>query len=295
MRLERNFRSLPADAGPGQHCPAGRHLGSHCRPTGPAAGEPAEGGALLRPGREAGASPMPCWLPSEAGRGLRDQAVLMRAARHSHVLEVELTAASRCLRQVRRVEVPRNRAHEGLPGRLRTVANPRDEISWFRLLRLHHDIGRAGRAGAAAAVGGQATSRVRERGDRTGRPRVDAAVHAGWVTAAGRAAIQSSPSRPGVPPVAAPAGPGPVPRLASGPRTTSTARRFGRQPDLAAFVAEVTLDPAAASRTTPSRLRWTTTTSCCPPSTPPRAWNGRPCISLHVVDGAFPSDMALDR
>ncbi len=79
----------------------------------------------------------------EAGGRLRDQAVLMRAAHHSDLLEIELTA--------RRVPFVKfgglkflEAAHvkDFLAG-LRLLDNPADEIAWFRLLRLHDGIGPA--------------------------------------------------------------------------------------------------------------------------------------------------------
>ena len=74
---------------------------------------------------------------------LRDQAVLMRAAHHSDLLEIELTA--------RRVPFVKygglkflEAAHvkDFLAG-LRLLDNRADEIAWFRLLRLHDGIGPA--------------------------------------------------------------------------------------------------------------------------------------------------------
>ncbi len=79
----------------------------------------------------------------EDGRSLRDQAVLMRAAHHSDLLEVELTS--------RRVPFVKygglkflEAAHvKDFLAALRVLDNPRDELAWFRLFRLHDRVGPA--------------------------------------------------------------------------------------------------------------------------------------------------------
>jgi DNA helicase-2/ATP-dependent DNA helicase PcrA len=79
----------------------------------------------------------------EQGRPLKSQAVLMRAAHHSDLLEVELTA--------RRVPFVKygglkflEAAHvKDFIAAVRLLDNPLDEIAWFRLLRLHDGIGPA--------------------------------------------------------------------------------------------------------------------------------------------------------
>ena len=66
---------------------------------------------------------------AEDGRPLRDQAVLMRAGHHSDLLEVELTARRRAVRQVRRAEVPGSRARQGLRRRVAAAGQPRSTRS----------------------------------------------------------------------------------------------------------------------------------------------------------------------
>jgi len=77
----------------------------------------------------------------EAGLRLQDQAVLVRAAHHSDVLELELTA-----RRIPFVKYGGLRFTEAAHVKdflaaARVVANPADDIAWFRLLRLHEGIG----------------------------------------------------------------------------------------------------------------------------------------------------------
>src|SRR5258708_13416455 len=72
---------------------------------------------------------------------LRDQAVLVRSAHHSDVLEIELSA-----RGIPYVKYGGLRFTEAAHVRdflaaLRVITNPADDIAWFRLLRLPDGIG----------------------------------------------------------------------------------------------------------------------------------------------------------
>ncbi len=79
----------------------------------------------------------------EAGAELRDQAVLVRSGHHSDVLEVELS--------VRRIPFIKygglrltEAAHvKDFLSAARVVANPADDVAWFRVLRLHDGVGPA--------------------------------------------------------------------------------------------------------------------------------------------------------
>ncbi len=77
----------------------------------------------------------------EDGAALRDQAVLVRAAHHSDILEIELSA-----RKIPYVKFGGLRftdtAHvKDFLATARILANPADDLAWFRLLRLHEGIG----------------------------------------------------------------------------------------------------------------------------------------------------------
>ena len=77
----------------------------------------------------------------EDGAALRDQAVLVRAAHHSDILEIELGA-----RKIPYVKFGGLRftdtAHvKDFLATARVLANPADDLAWFRLLRLHEGIG----------------------------------------------------------------------------------------------------------------------------------------------------------
>src|SRR5579864_3447612 len=77
----------------------------------------------------------------EDGGALRDQAVLVRAGHHSDILEIELSA-----RKIPYVKFGGLRftdtAHDrDFLAAARILANPADDLAWFRLLRLHDGIG----------------------------------------------------------------------------------------------------------------------------------------------------------
>ena len=79
----------------------------------------------------------------EDGAALRDQAVLVRAAHHSDLAEIELSA-----RKIPYVKFGGLRftdtAHvKDFLAAARILVNPADELAWFRLLRLHEGIGPA--------------------------------------------------------------------------------------------------------------------------------------------------------
>ena len=80
---------------------------------------------------------------NEQGTRLRDQAILVRAAHHSDLIELELTARRVPYRKyggLRFVEA----AHvKDYVAAVRLLDNPSDDIAWFRLLRMHEGIGPA--------------------------------------------------------------------------------------------------------------------------------------------------------
>ena len=109
----------------------------------------------------------------EAGAELRDQAVLVRAAHHSDVLEVELSARGIPFVKYGGLRFTEAAHVKDFLAAARVVANPADDIAWFRVLRLHEGIGpvharrmidalRLAEAGPARAAG------------RTRRPRIPA-------------------------------------------------------------------------------------------------------------------------
>ena len=91
----------------------------------------------------------------EAGADLREQAVLVRAAHHSDVLEVELTARGIPFVKYGGLRFTEAAHVKDFLAAARVVANPADDIAWFRLLRLHEGIGpvHAGRVLDALRLG----------------------------------------------------------------------------------------------------------------------------------------------
>ena len=91
----------------------------------------------------------------EAGVDLRDQAVLMRAAGHSSVLEVELSVRGIPFIKYGGLRFTEAAHVKDFLAAARVVANPADDIAWFRVLRLHEGVGpvHAGRVVDALRLG----------------------------------------------------------------------------------------------------------------------------------------------
>jgi DNA helicase II / ATP-dependent DNA helicase PcrA len=77
----------------------------------------------------------------EAGTDLRGQAVLVRAAHHSDVLEIELAARSIPYVKYGGLRFTEAAHVKDFLAAARVVANPADDLAWFRLLRLHEGVG----------------------------------------------------------------------------------------------------------------------------------------------------------
>lgn len=233
----------------------------------------------------------------ESGRKLASQAVLMRAGHHSDLLEVELTA--------RRVPFVKygglkflEAAHikDFLAG-LRLLDNPADEIAWFRLLRLHDGIGPArARQLLTALRPGDGNSQDRHADTIASAPaasRVKLGATLGGIAAA-RGERQIADRAAGVVAMLRPLlirrYPDHEPRLADLDRLLDAA---AAAPSLAEYVAELTLDPPASTSELagPPHLDEDFLTLSTVHSAKGLEWESVHVIGL--VDGAFPSDMAL--
>jgi DNA helicase-2/ATP-dependent DNA helicase PcrA len=234
----------------------------------------------------------------EQGMALREQAVLVRAAHHSDLIELELTARRVPFKKyggLRFVEA----AHvKDFVAGLRVLENPADDLAWFRLLRLHDDIGpararhllgilgpRAGGAGAEdwAEVVAAAPARTRLELERTfeGLRRARQLAATADKVEAVRAVV-----RPLVLASYADA----ATRAEDLERLAAAAAAVG---DLGAWVAEITLDPPASTgdRAGPPHLDEDYVVISTVHSAKGLEWTA---VHLpHLVDGAFPSDMAL--
>ncbi len=233
----------------------------------------------------------------EDGAALRDQAVLVRAAHHSDILEIELSA-----RKIPYVKFGGLRftdtAHvKDFLAAARVLANPADDLAWFRLLRLHEGIGPAHARRVLVAL--------------TAGPDGPAS---GWQQSGWQQAIDAAPAR-SRPALAATLGRladaagDPVEALlaildplirARYPDATVRITDLERLADAAAAqsslhdaLAELTLDPpvSASDLAGPPRLDEDYLTISTIHAAKGLEW---PIVHLsHLVDGALPSDMAL--
>ncbi|HMH38156.1 MAG TPA: ATP-dependent helicase, partial [Streptosporangiaceae bacterium] len=238
----------------------------------------------------------------EDGAALRDQAVLVRAAHHSDMLEIELSA-----RKVPYVKFGGLRftdtAHvKDFVAAARIIVNPADELAWFRLLRLHEGIGPAharrildaldpggdtGPPDAWAPAVEAAPARSRRALAATLGRLADAAQHiAGGQIAGGQAtavlALLDPLIRARYPDATA--------RISDLQRLADAA---AAQPSLHDVLAELTLDPPVSSSDLagPPRLDEDYLTISTIHAAKGLEW---PIVHLpHLVDGALPSDMAL--
>ncbi len=254
----------------------------------------------------------------EDGAALRDQAVLVRAAHHSDMLEIELSA-----RKVPYVKFGGLRftdtAHvKDFLAAARILVNPADELAWFRLLRLHEGIGPAharrvldaldpgGAAGppdawASAVEAAPARSR-RALAVTLGRL-ADAAqpewpaqkiagqqIEAQQVAAQQVAAAQATAVLALLDPLIRARYPDATARISDLQRLADAA---AAQPSLHDVLAELTLDPPVSSSDLagPPRLDEDYLTISTIHAAKGLEW---PIVHLpHLVDGALPSDMAL--
>ena len=233
----------------------------------------------------------------EAGADLRDQAVLMRAATHSDVLEIELS--------VRRIPFIKyggirftEAAHvKDFMAAARVVTNPADDLAWFRLLRLHEGIGpvHARRFIGALGLGDpQLWEHWKDAVDvLPARARGAVAdTMSGLADAAGRERTVDRAVGGGTPGVA------PKPERnthAGGPHAPQQRRggAAGTRPSLHDALVELALDPPVSSSDLagPPRLDDDYLILSTIHSAKGLEW---PVVHLlQLVDGAVPSDMAL--
>jgi DNA helicase-2/ATP-dependent DNA helicase PcrA len=89
----------------------------------------------------------------ERGTLLHEQAVLFRAGHHSDVLEVELTRRNIPFVKYGGLKFLESAHVKDALAVLRIADNPRDEVSWFRVLQLLDHVGPAGARRVMAAIG----------------------------------------------------------------------------------------------------------------------------------------------
>jgi DNA helicase-2/ATP-dependent DNA helicase PcrA len=234
----------------------------------------------------------------EDGAALRDQAVLVRASHHSDILEIELNA-----RRIPYVKFGGLRftdtAHvRDFLATARILANPADDLAWFRLLRLHDGIG-PGHARRVLAVvdPGQELSpedwpNAAAVAPARSRPALTATLGALAAAAALRAegAAQAEAIVTMLDPLIRARYPDATARLADLRRLADAA---AGQPSLQDALADLTLDPPVSSSDLagPPRLDEDYLIISTIHAAKGLEW---PIVHVpHLVDGALPSDMAL--
>jgi DNA helicase II / ATP-dependent DNA helicase PcrA len=245
---------------------------------------------------------------AEDGAALRDQAVLVRAAHHSDILEIELSA-----RKIPYVKFGGLRftdtAHvRDFLAAARILANPADDLAWFRLLRLHDGIGPGHARRVLAIVDPGAPGqdlpvedwpKAAEAAPARSRPALAATLRA-LAAAAAPGALADAAGRPAsaqaeaivtiLDPLLRARYPDAPARLADLRRLADAA---AGHPSLQDALAELTLDPpvSGSDLAGPPRLDEDYLTISTIHAAKGLEW---PVVHVpHLVDGALPSDMAL--
>ena len=233
----------------------------------------------------------------EDGLRLADQAVLVRAAHHSDLIELELTARRVPYRKyggLRFVDAAHLKDFVAV-GRL--LDNPSDDVAWLRLLRLHAGVGPARARRLLDLLPPRSPDGVDD------WPEVVAAAPAAARVALSATlsglldarAVTSAPERTErllaiVRPLVAEHYTSSAPRLSDLDRLAAAA---AVSEDLGAWIAAITLDPpiSSADLAGPPRLDEDYVVVSTVHAAKGLEW--RAVHLVHLVEGAFPVDMAL--
>ena len=234
----------------------------------------------------------------EDGGALRDQAVLVRAGHHSDILEIELSA-----RKIPYVKFGGLRftdtAHvRDFLAAARILANPADDLAWFRLLRLHDGIGPVHARNVLACLDLEGSGSSGADGWQQAAEAAPPRSRAALTTTLGRlAAAAGSPAASQAVAVLAVLDPLIRARYADAAVRIADLQRLAdaaaAQPSLHDALAELTIDPpvSASDLAGPPRLDEDYLTISTIHAAKGLEW---PIVHLpHLVDGALPSDMAL--
>src|SRR5690242_4612696 len=289
VRLDRNYRSRPGILG----------LANVVRPSAPGldlrlTGERGAGSAplLVRCHDEATQAREVCTRvldAHEGGTALRDQAVLVRAAHHSDLLEIELTARKIPFVKFGGLRFTDTAHVKDFVAAARILVNPADDLAWFRLLRLHEGIGPAHARRVLDLGPGADRARAVEAAPARSRRALAATLDA-LADAAAQASGQAESLLVLLEPLIRGRYPDAAPRLADLRRLADAA---AAQPSLQDALAELALDPpvSASDLAGPPRLDEDYLTISTIHAAKGLEW---PVVHLpHLVDGALPSDMAL--
>jgi DNA helicase-2/ATP-dependent DNA helicase PcrA len=233
----------------------------------------------------------------DQGMRLRDQAVLVRAAHHSDLIELELTARRVPYRKyggLRFVEA----AHvKDFAAAVRLLDNPADELAWFRLLRMHDGIGPARGRMLLALVAPRSGTSAYEWGEVVAAAPARSRVALSQTLQGLDAARKQTGTPARVTAIFRVLRPLVLSRYSEGlARVEDLDRLSGAaaaMDDLSAWLAEITLDPPVATGDLagPPHLDEDYVVISTVHSAKGLEWLA---VHLpHLVDGAFPSDMAL--
>ncbi|MFN2562310.1 MAG: ATP-dependent helicase [Jatrophihabitans sp.] len=231
----------------------------------------------------------------ENGLALREQAVLMRSASHSKALEVELT-----VRHIPYVKYGGIRFSDTAHVRdflaaLRLASNPADELAWYRLLCRHRAIGKASARTLVPLLvdADDAHDHAAVVAAAPPKARTNLATTLAHLASA-QAAVGSSPTVEACLAAVRPlvrshyvhwvSRVDDVDRLAASAATSA---------DLAAFVAEMTIDPASSSADYANQAHRDEDYLILSTVHSAKGLEWTAVHLIHAVDGAFPSDMAL--
>ena len=235
---------------------------------------------------------------TQDGTALRDQAVLVRTGHHSDILEIELSARKIPYLKFGGLKFTDTAHVRDFLAAARILANPADELAWFRLLRLHDGIG-PGHARRVLAIVSPGTDLEPGQCRRRRRPRPPGPGRALTATldqlaaAAGAAGPAQAEALVSIlDPLVRARYPDAEARLADLRRVADAA---AAQPSLHDALAELTLDPpvSGSDLAGPPRLDEDYLTISTIHAAKGLEW---PVVHVpHLVDGALPSDMALGR
>jgi DNA helicase-2/ATP-dependent DNA helicase PcrA len=297
VRIERNYRSLPPVV----------EVANRVRPTTAALG------LVLRATRDGGHRPsfVRCHDAAfearavvdrilarhEQGMRLRDQAVLARASHHTDLIELELTARRVPYRKyggLRFVEA----AHvKDFAAALRLLDNSADDVAWYRLLRLHDGIGPARAKELLATLPPRRPEAVLDWAETvaaappTARTAL-AATLTGLVTSRGLpgAGLRAQAVLEMIRPLVVAHYQAADARLADLERLAAAASQAA---DLSVWLAELTLDPPQATGDYAGAPHLDDDYVVISTAHSAKGLEWLVVHLAHLVDGAFPSDMAL--
>ncbi len=233
----------------------------------------------------------------EEGMRLADQAILVRAAHHSDLVELELTARRIPYRKyggLRYVDA----AHlKDFVAGARLVDNPTDDVAWMRLLRLHPGVGPSRARQLLELLPPRRPSGAEDWPEvvAAAPPPARAALSAtlpGLLDARSAASAKAKAEA-----VLALLRPLVAAHYASGSARLSDLDRLvaaaGTSEDLASWVSAITLDPPVSCADLAGRPRLDEDYVVVSTVHAAKGLEWRAVHLVHLVDGAFPADMAL--